>query len=140
LKQSFFVNYFHPAYLVSNAMEAYDCSDLSTVICFPEKFSGECLDVEDIDVKESDDPFDEATVTVGKIMLPPVGFSIDEYTLNKPRGRPRTKRIRGGGDLPGSGVGRISKQRTTVRSGRSAGSQKTLADIDIDNFFKVVPM
>ena len=73
-------------------------------------------------------------------MLPPVGYSIDEYKLNKPRGRPRTKRIRGRGDLPGSGGGRISKQRKTVRSGRSAGSQNTLAGIDIDNFFDVVQM
>ena len=73
-------------------------------------------------------------------MLPPVGFSIDDYKLNKPRGRPRTKRIWGDDDFPGSGGGRISKQRKTVRSGRSAVSQNTLADIDIDNFFKVVHM
>ena len=134
------MKYFHPAYLVSNAMEAYDCSDLSTVICFPEKVSGECLDMEDIDVKKSDNPFEEYAVTVGKKMLPPVGYSIDEYKLNKPRGRPRTKRIRGRGDLPGSGGGKISKQRKSVRSGRSAGSQDTLADINIDDFFKVAKM
>ena len=140
LKQSFFVNYFHPAYLVSNAMEAYNSSDLSTVIGFPEKVSGEGLDVEDIDVKKSDNPFEEYAVTVGKKMLPPVGYSIDEYKFNKPRGRPRTKRIRERGDFPGSGGGKISKQRKSVRSGRSAGSQDTLADINIDNFFKVVKM
>ena len=78
LKQSFFVKYFHPAYLVSNAMEAYESSDLSTVICFPEKVSGECLDVEDIVVKKSDNPFEEDSVTVGNKMLNSVGYPIDE--------------------------------------------------------------
>ena len=70
-------------------------------------------------------------------MLDPVGFSSDEYKSSKPNGRPRIKRNRGCGDLPGSGGRRISKQQKTVTAGRSAGSQDNLADLDVNYLFKV---
>ena len=51
-------------------------------------------------------------------MLPSVGYSIYEYKFNKPRGRTRTKRMRGRGDLSGAAEeGLVSSEKLSGQEG-----------------------
>ena len=67
-------------------------------------------------------------------MLPPLKYTMEHYKNNKKKGRPRTKRIRGSGDMPGDGGGKLGSQRKAVRCERSAGSQEYIKEIDFSDW------
>ena len=52
-----------------------------------------------------------------ELMLPPVGFTLDDYEKKKPRGRPRNKRIRSRGAVGDDGE-RLRKRSAGLRQGR----------------------
>ena len=52
-----------------------------------------------------------------------VQYTMEQYKNNKNKGRPRIKRIRGNGDMPGDGGSKLGSKRKSVCCGRSTGSQ-----------------
>ena len=69
-----------------------------------------------------------------KKMLPPLKYTMEHYKNNKKKGRPRNTRIRGSGDMPGEGGGKLGSQRKAFRCGRSAGSQEDIKEIDLSDW------
>ena len=101
-KDEFFKNFFHPSFFVKNLILGYDGSFM-----VPNAPMGPPLPKFMRDSEEEE-----------VLMLPPIGFSLDDYNKKKPRGRPRNKRIRSRGAVGEDGA-RLHKRSSGVRQGRS---------------------
>jgi len=119
-KESFSRDYFHPAYHIESLSAAYDNVrfKIPNAKLGPEEISL----VSDSDVEEDEkseltrgasSSSWSAPARTGAQMLPPRKYTLETYKKNKQRGRPRKKRIRSNGAMPGDRGGR-KKRRLEV--------------------------
>jgi len=109
-KEEFFDNFFHPSFLIKNLCLGYE----DGVFNIPDAPMGPPLPkiISLMDSEEREAPDEEP------MMLPPVGFTPDDYQSKKTRGRPRTKRIRSSGATGDDGA-RMRKRSSGLRQGRA---------------------
>ena len=111
-KDEFFKNFFHPSFFVKNLCFGYEDGAFmvpNAPMGPPLPKSMPMYDSEEEVMRDSEEEV---------LMLPPIGFSLDDYNKKKPRGRPRNKRIRSRGAVGDDGA-RLRKRSSGVRQGRS---------------------
>ena len=113
-KEEFIENYFHPSFLVRNLCLAYEDGAFK----IPDAPKGPPLP-NIISLNSDSEGEDGDEDKEDRLMLPPVGFALDDYKKKKNRGRPRLKRIRSRGAASGDGE-RLRKRSMGLRQGRGS--------------------
>ena len=122
-RQEFIDNFFHPSFLVKNLGRAYE----DGVFNMPSAPTGRPMP-KVISLTSSDDDDDEEEE---ELMLPPVGYGLDDYNKKKRAGRPRTKRIRSRGAQGNDGarlrLAKLQKRSAGVRKSRGSAEKGRIA-------------
>ena len=127
-KKEFFEKYFNPSFLVKNLCLAYEDGAFN----IPNTPKGPPLPKiislnSDSEDEDADEDKEEG------LMLPPVGFALDDYKKMAKRGRPRLKRIRSRGAVGDDGA-RLRKRSVGLRRGRNSAEEgrNALAAFSLD--------